>query len=241
MTTLTDSGSRVLRLYGVPTPDPTGAIGFLSTHHALPGVTFETTDQRDGEIVVTVGNAAADQSWGWVVEVFRKRHGYELFSTDDSTTDDIVARRLAGYTVIVVDSFTQGLFAARLTDAGVSCDSSDADRVRLGVPAGVIVERGVISPHVAYHMAKGQLALASPGPRAAVAIVGRVGLGTGADVPAGRICLSATGNGGATLTYQADLQGDPAELRRRAATLAMHLLRVLHGPERLRVHRPVEI
>ncbi len=240
MTTLTDSESRILRLYGVPTPDPTGAIGFLSTHRALPGVTFATEDRRDGEIVVTVGNAAADQSWGWIVDVFRKRHGYELFSTDGSTTDDMVARRLAGYTVVVVDSFTQGLIAARLIDAGVSCDCLDADRVLLGVPARVIVEHGVI-PHVAYHMAKGQLALASPAPRAAVAIVGRVGVGTGADVPAGRICLSATGSGGATLTYRVDLQGDPAELRRRAATLAMHLLRVLHGPERLRVNRPVEI
>jgi nicotinamide-nucleotide amidase len=240
-----DSESRTLRLYGWPTPDPTRAIGFLSSDPALTAVTFEVADQRDGEIVVTVRRASA-KAWDRVVDVFGKRHAWEVFSTDGTTVDDTVAARLARDTVLTVESGTDGLLLARLTEAGVDSHSVDAMQSLLGLTpdevAEVIATHGMVSPHCAELMAGGALALDDRRGVITLALIGVVDPGAGSDaVPAGTFCLSATGNGVGTITCKVQLQGGAAEVRKQAATLAMHALRVLRGPERLRVSTQVEI
>ena len=245
MTTPTSSEPRILRLYAAPVdPDPTGAIEFLSRHPRLPGVTFEIAEQGDGEIAVTVLGAPDDVSWALVLDVFHKRNGNELFSTDGSTTDDIVRRRLAARKLVVVDSFTGGLMAARLTAAGAVFDSPDPRTILVGVPLEVMAAHRAVSPHVTAQMARRALGALGPAPglATAIAITGVRAAGAGAtDIPSRIVYVSAVASSGGRLTYQVDLQGGAEELLSRAVTLAMHVLRALLGLERLRVSRPVDI
>jgi nicotinamide mononucleotide (NMN) deamidase PncC len=237
---------RILRLYAAPDdPDPTGAIEFLLGVHGLPGkVAFTFVEQGDGEIEVTVHGAADTASWERVVQVFGYRHGDQLFSTDGSTTDDIVRPRLADRKLVVVDWLTGGLMADRLTAAGVVFDALDPGAILTQVSLEVIAAYRAVSPEVTEHMARLALgALGSaPGLATAIAIAGVGAGGAGADdTPTRTVYVSAVGSNGVTLTYEVDLNGGAEELLGRTVTLAMHVLRALHGPERLRVRSPVQI
>jgi nicotinamide-nucleotide amidase len=242
---------RVLRLYRVPDPDPTGTIGFLNRELEPRGVTFDAADQGDGEVVVTVRGAGPD-AWSRVRDVFRRRHGSELFSTDGATVDEIVAARLDGHRVATAESLTAGLLLARLTDrsgssayvvAGVGAYSVEAKISLVRVPRRVITRYGVVSPQTAESMATGILDVESLRLDTAIALTGVAGPSGGTEAaPVGTVCLSvATSDpGGVTLTYRVNLPGDRSQVRRRSVTLAMHMLRAVHGPERLRVDRPIE-
>ena len=90
----------------------------------------------------------------------------KLFSLDGETIDSQVAELLAGHRLGLAESCSGGLLAARITDragasdylaGGVVAYSNRAKVELLGVDAGLIEEKGAVSPEVAEAMAKGAL------------------------------------------------------------------------------------
>ena len=164
-----------------------------------------------------------------------KRHARTLFSTDGSTVDEQVARLLSDRRIGVAESCTGGLMAARLTErpgasayvtGGAVAYSNDAKVELLGVDRGLLGRHGAVSPEVAEAMADG--ALGRFGADTAIAITGVAGPGGGDDgKPVGYVCWCAKLAGGSRLAGDLRLPGDRAEIRDRATTVGMHLLRRL--------------
>ncbi len=137
---------------------------------------------------------------------------------------DFVARAAAkGMTVATVESCTGGLVAGLLTEiAGSSAvvdrgfvTYSDAAKTDLvGVPAGLIRDRGAVSQEVARAMAEG--GIARSGATIAIAITGIAGPGGGSDAkPVGLVHLAAARRGGAT-----------THIERRYGDLGRHAIRL---------------
>ena len=193
-----------------------------------------TTCLRRGEIeMVTRYEPDAADSYAKLVQVLRDRHGEQLYSEDGSRVDDLVAQLLAGRRIATAESCTAGLLAARLTDrpgssdyvaGGVVAYSNDAKVELLGVDRALIEAHGAVSEPVAEAMAAG--ALQRFGADTAVAITGIAGPGGGtAEKPVGTVCFSLKQDGGRADTRTLRLPGNRSDVRERATTVAMHLLR----------------
>lgn len=200
-----------------------------------------TTCLRRGEIeMVTRYEPGAERAYDDLVALLRERHEREIFSEDGSRVDDQVAALLAGRRIATAESCTAGLIAARLTDrpgsseyvaGGVVAYANEAKTGLLGVDPALIEAHGAVSEPVAEAMAEG--ALERFGADTAVSVTGVAGPGGGtADKPVGLVCWSVKLAGGRTLTRQTVLPGDRADIRDRATTVALHLLRrALSGTE----------
>ena len=193
-----------------------------------------TTCLRRGEIeMVTRYEPDAAGVYAQLVEFLRERHGNALFSEDGSTVDDQVAQRLAGRRIATAESCTAGLMAARLTErpgssdyfaGGVVAYANDAKIELLEVNPALIDTHGAVSEPVAEAMAAG--ALRWFGADTAVAITGIAGPGGGTDEkPVGTVCFCVMLAGGQPLSRTIRLPGNRADIRERATTVAMHLLR----------------
>jgi len=141
-------------------------------------------------------------------------------------------------TVSVAESCTGGLLAARLTEkpgasdyvkGGIVVYSNDAKIAQAGVPAELIERHGAVSAEVARALAEG--ARTKLGADIGVGITGIAGPGGGTEEkPVGLVWLSvATGDGDRSkigqLTRSVNLPGARADVRDRATTVAMHLVR----------------
>jgi nicotinamide-nucleotide amidase len=195
-----------------------------------------TTCLRDGELeIVTRFAPAAQAAYDRLAAVLAETYADTLYSTGP-TVDELVAGALAdrGWTVATAESCTGGLLAARLTArpgssgwvlGGVTAYADAAKEDLLGVPAGLLAERGAVSPEVAAAMAEG--ARARFGADVGVGITGIAGPGGGsADKPVGTVHLCAAGPDGRRARSVA-LAGDRQAVRERSVTVAMQLLRVL--------------
>jgi nicotinamide-nucleotide amidase len=225
-----------LRLFGLP--ESGLAETLRDAEHAIDG--FEqleiTTCLRRGELeVVTRFEPGAEPAHERLVALIGERHRRELFSTDGARVDDQVADALAGRRVATAESCTAGLLAARLTErpgsseyvaGGVVAYANEAKTALLSVDPALIERHGAVSEEVAEAMADG--ALRRLGSDTAVAVTGIAGPGGGTEEkPVGTVCWCAKLDGGASLTRTALLPGDRTEIRERATTVAMHLLRRL--------------
>jgi nicotinamide-nucleotide amidase len=236
-----------LRLFSLPALDPRPAEEFLSTE--LPGVRFENAATGNGEIEVTVHGVPTAQVRDRIVDVFGKRHGLALFSTDRSTVDDIVADRLRGRRLIVVEGSTEGLLQERLiahstvhpVAAWVSVPSVEIFDLMFGAAAEGRAHDGPAGPRTAEHIARlalgrwDELALDT-----AIVVTGLLPVpGAGPDGPlTGSLCAMTSAGG--MITCRQEFGPGPREVRDQQVTLAMHMLRVLRGPERLRVDGQVD-
>jgi nicotinamide-nucleotide amidase len=158
--------------------------------------------------------------------------------------DDQVARLLRGggaegrpsgraRTIATAESCTGGLLAARLTDlpgasdyfAGSIVAYADEAKVALaGVGAELIAAHGAVSAEVAQALANGarERLRADVG----VGITGVAGPGGGSeDKPVGLVWLSVAYRDDEHLTRSVQLPGSRADVRDRATTVAMHLVR----------------
>ena len=200
-----------------------------------------TTCLREGELeIVSRFPADAQPAYDRFAADLAERYAGTLFSTG-STLDDLVADALTGrsLTVAPAESCTGGLLAARLTErpgasgtvlGGVAAYANSAKEQLLGVPAGLIAERGAVSPEVARALAEG--ARSRFGADVGVGITGVAGPGGGsAGKPVGTVHLCVLGPG-AELTRALALPGSRSAVRNRSVTMAMHLLRelLLGGP-----------
>jgi len=232
---------RTLRLFGIPESEIAETLRVAERSVQGFGALEITTCLRRGELEVVVRSEPdADAAYAALEALIAERHARALFSTDGARVDDQVADLLEGRRVAVAESCTGGLMAARLTEragssayvaGGVTAYSNETKTELLGVDPALIDTRGAVSPEIALAMADG--ALARFGADTAIAITGVAGPGGGtAEKPVGYVCWAAKRSDGAVLARDTTLPGDRAEVRDRATTVGMHLLRrLLRGEE----------
>jgi nicotinamide-nucleotide amidase len=149
----------------------------------------------------------------------------------------------AARTIALAESCTGGLLTARLTDVpgasryllgGIVSYSNEVKTSELGVDPLLIERHGAVSAEVARAMALG--ARARLRADVGVSVTGIAGPEGGtADKPVGLVWLSVATSEEAVLTRSVRLPGGRADVRERATTVAMHLIRralLDEGPER---------
>ncbi len=225
------------RLFGIPESE----IAETLRRARAAGVDLDaleiTTCLRRGEVeIVTRYEPASQATYEAFDAILRERHADTLFSDDGRSVDEQVAALLSGppvRTVATAESCTGGLVAARLTDVagsssyvrgGVVAYSDDAKTELAGVPAELIAEHGAVSCEVARALADG--AIARFGADVGVGITGVAGPGGGTDdKPVGTVWFSVALRDGARIDRKAHLPGGRADVRDRATTVTLHLLR----------------
>ena len=138
--------------------------------------------------------------------------------------------------IATAESCTGGLLAARLTElpgasdymrGGIVAYSNDVKVSQVGVPRELIDAHGAVSQEVAEALADG--ARARLGADVGVGITGVAGPGGGtAEKPVGLVWLSVSIGShppAEPLTRSVNLPGGRADIRDRATTVALHLVR----------------
>ncbi len=236
---------RTLRLFGMPESEIAQTLRVA----AAEGVALEhlevTTCLKRGEVeVVTRYEPPAQDAYDALVAVVRARHADTLFSEDGATVDELLAALLRGEgggearTIATAESCTGGLLAARLTELPGASDyvrgavvtySDDLKVALAGVPAELLARHGAVSPEVAAALAEG--ARERLGADVGVGVTGVAGPGGGSpEKPVGLVCLAVAGPGGASLARELTLPGGRADVRDRATTVALHLVRRALAP-----------
>jgi nicotinamide-nucleotide amidase len=227
---------QTLRLFGIPESEIAETLR-VAQREGVPLDELEvTTCLKRGEVeVVTRYEPDAEGAYEALRAVIRERHGDTLFSDDGSTVDQLVADllRASHRTIATAESCTGGLLAARLTDLAGSSDyflggfvvyADEAKSALAGVPAETIERHGAVSAEVAVALAEG--ARERLGATLGVGITGIAGPGGGTpEKPVGLVWLSVAGPSGEPLTRQVFLPGGRTDIRDRATTVAMHMIR----------------
>jgi nicotinamide-nucleotide amidase len=224
---------RTMRLFGMPESEIAETLRVGEREGIELDKLEVTTCLKRGEIeVVTRYEPGAAGAYDALQALVAERHADTLFSTDGSTIDDLVARALAGHRIATAESCTGGLLAARLTDRPGSSEyvkgslvvySNDAKTALAGVDAALIERVGAVSQEVAEALAAG--ARERLGADIGVGITGIAGPGGGSEEkPVGLVWLSVAGPGEGPMTRSVNLPGGRADIRDRAATVAMHML-----------------
>ncbi|MDQ4011260.1 MAG: competence/damage-inducible protein A [Actinomycetota bacterium] len=228
-----------LRLFGLPESEIAATLREVSATLNLAPLEI-TTCLRRAELEIDIRHRpGAEAIRDALIEAIRSRHSRYLFSTDGTSLDDQLADLLQGRRIGLGESCTGGLLATRLTErpgssdyvvGGVVAYSNTVKTEFLGVPAQLIEQHGAVSPEVARAMADG--ARQRFGVDVGCGITGVAGPGGGtAAKPVGYVCVCVTTSEGAVRASDPVLPGDRAEIRDRAVTVAMHLIRrVLKGP-----------
>jgi len=230
----------MLRLFGIPESEIAETLRQAEDRGVELSRLEVTTCLKRGEVeVVTRYEPDAQGVYEAFEQVIRERHADTLFSADGSTVDQQVAALLRGQdggaprTVATAESCTGGLLAGRLTELAGASDYflgglvvySNAAKVALaGVPHELIERHGAVSAEVALALAQG--ACARLGADAGIGVTGIAGPGGGSEEkPVGLVWVSVHVQGREPLTRSLNLPGGRADIRDRATTIAMHLLR----------------
>jgi nicotinamide-nucleotide amidase len=236
-----------LRLFGIPESEIAETLR-IAEREGLQLARLEvTTCLKRGEVeVVTRYEPDAQDAYDAFVAVVAARHADTLFSRDGSTVDEQVAALLRGAdppdashprrTIATAESCTGGLLAARLTElagasdyfkGGIVVYSNEAKVSQAGVPRELIEAHGAVSEEVARALADG--ARARLGADVGVGITGVAGPGGGTpEKPVGLVWLSVTIGAHPPiepLTRSVSLPGGRADIRDRASTVALHMVR----------------
>lgn len=241
----------VLRLFGIPESEIAETLRAAEREEVGLDELEITTCLRGGEIeVVTRYEPGAQETYEAFVQIVERRHADTIFSRDGSTVDEQIARLLrsspagsldgeptasvAGrpLTIAVAESCTGGLLAARLTGppgasdyvlGGIVAYANEVKVSQAGVDPALIERHGSVSAEVAAALATG--ARARLGADVGVGITGIAGPGGGSEAkPVGLVWLSVHGPNG-SLTRSVRLPGGRADVRERAVTVAMHMIR----------------
>jgi nicotinamide-nucleotide amidase len=237
-----DDRQGMLRLFGIPESE----IAETLRHAEREGLDLSeleiTTCLRSGEIeIVTRYEPEAQDAYDAFAAIVAERHADTLYSTDGTTIDNQVAALLRGdgtrpkRTIAVAESCTGGLLAARLTNpagaseyvlGGIVAYSNEVKVAQVGVPREQIERHGAVSEEVARALAHG--ARAKLGADVGVGLTGIAGPGGGSEEkPVGLVWVSVAGPDGEEMTRSLHLPGGRADVRERAALVAMHLVRRL--------------
>ncbi len=236
---------RTLRLFGIPESEIAETLR-AAEREGVPLDRLEvTTCLKRGEVeVVTRYEPDAQVAYEAFVAAVRARHAEQLFSEDGSTIDEQVAALLRGEqgvparTVATAESCTGGLLASRLTDppgasryvrGGLVVYSNEAKVALAGVPAELIERHGAVSAEVAEALAEG--ARERLGADVGVGVTGIAGPGGGTpEKPVGTVYLCVITTDG-SLARAVTLPGGRPDVRERATTVALHMVRRLLAPK----------
>jgi nicotinamide-nucleotide amidase len=227
-----------LRLFGIPESE----IAQTLREAAAQGLELArleiTTCLKRGEIeIVTRYESAQVELYEAFARIVATRHADTLFSSDGATIDEQVAHLLRerAWTLAVAESCTGGELSARLTapagaserfKGGVVAYSNAVKVAIVGVAPELIEAHGAVSEQVAKALAQG--ARTRLGAEVGVGVTGIAGPGgASAEKPVGLVWLSASGAEGSSLTRSLTLPGGRADVRDRATTVALHLIRRL--------------
>jgi competence/damage-inducible protein CinA-like protein len=230
-----------LRMFGLPESEIAKTLREIGEDVDLEPLEI-TTCLRRGELEVEVRHRlGAEDAANRLMQGIAERHERFVFSRDGSTIDEQVAALLRErHRIGLAESCTAGLLAARLAEppgasqylaGGVVAYSNEAKIELLGVPAELISEHGAVSPEVAEAMADGALARFEAD--IGVGITGIAGPEGGSEEkPVGYVCVCVKLAGGPAIARDPVIPGDRAEIKDRACTLSMHLVRrLLRGEE----------
>jgi nicotinamide-nucleotide amidase len=232
-----------LRLFGIPESEIAETLRVAERDGVKLSQLEVTTCLKRGEVeVVTRYEPDAQDAYDAFVAVVAARHADTLFSRDGSTIDEQVAALLRGdgsaprRSIATAESCTGGLLAARLTElpgasdyvkGGIVAYSNEVKVSQAGVPPELIDAHGAVSQEVAEALADG--ARVRLGADVGVGITGVAGPGGGTEEkPVGLVWLSvSTGSHppAEPLTRSVNLPGGRADIRDRATTVALHLVR----------------
>src|SRR4051812_137857 len=234
----------MLRLFGIPASEIALTLRLAEEERGVPLEGLEiTTCMRRGEIeIVTRYEPDMQERYDRFADVVRERHADTLFSDDEGSVDEQVARLLtsSGRTIATAESCTGGLLAGRLTElpgssayvlGGLVVYSDEAKTALAGVDPALVAAHGAVSTQVAEALADG--AVSRVGADVGVGITGIAGPGGGTpDKPVGLVCFSVASADGARLTRSVQLPGARFDVRDRSTTVAMHMVRRLLLGER---------
>jgi nicotinamide-nucleotide amidase len=227
---------RMLRLFGIPESEIAETLRIAEGDGVELSRLEVTTCLKRGEVeIVTRYEPDAADVYEAFEAVVRRRHADTLFSDDGSTVDEQVARllRAGAHRIAVAESCTGGLLAGRLTDlpgssayfnGGLVVYSNEAKHALAGVATQTIDSHGAVSQEVAEALAAG--ACERLDADVGVGVTGIAGPDGGTeDKPVGLVWLSVVRAGREPLTRSVTLPGGRADIRDRATTVALHLLR----------------
>ncbi|MGA8352672.1 MAG: competence/damage-inducible protein A [Solirubrobacteraceae bacterium] len=223
-----------MRLFGVPESQLAQTLRQAQRDGVRLAELEVTTCQHRGELEITTRLRDADAPiYADLQRFIASAHPDELFSTDGQTIDEQVAGLLRGSSIAMAESCTGGMLAARLTDLPGSSEYvrggvvvySDESKISLaGVPERLITAHGAVSEQVAAALAQGVRAVLDA--EVGVGVTGIAGPGGGSpEKPVGLVWLSVAGLGDRVLTRSVRLPGGRPEVRERAVTVAMHMIR----------------
>jgi nicotinamide-nucleotide amidase len=228
--------TQTVRLVGIPESEIAKSLREIEDQVDLSDLEI-TTCLRRGELEVEIRHRpGADAEREALVAGIVERHDPFVFSLDGSTVDEQVAQLLRDRRwIALAESCTAGQLAARLAEppgassylaGGVVAYSNEAKVELLGVPAELIDERGAVSPRVAEAMADGAIARFEAD--IGVGVTGVAGPDGGTEEkPVGYVCICAKVADGPMIARDPVIPGDRAEIKDRACTLALHLIRRL--------------
>lgn len=234
----TEYEQRMLRLFGIPESEIAETLRAARDGGIDIDALEITTCLRRGEVeMVTRYEPAEADVYAALEQLVRERHADTLFSDDGSLVDDQVASalRAAGETIATAESCTGGLIAARLTDrpgsstyvrGGIVAYDNAVKVDVAGVDAALIETHGAVSEEVAVALAAG--AIARLGADVGVGVTGIAGPGGGTpDKPVGLVWFAIAHRDGRSSTLSLTIPGDRFNVRDRATTVALHLVRRL--------------
>jgi nicotinamide-nucleotide amidase len=227
---------RTLRLFGIPESEIAETLRVAEREGVALDRLEVTTCLKRGEVeIVTRYEPGVEDVYEAFAQVVGRRHAETLFSNDGSTVDEQVAGllRASHQTIATAESCTGGLLAARLTElpgaseyvqGAIVAYANEAKVSEAGVAPELIEAHGAVSGEVAVALADG--ARARLGADVGVGVTGVAGPGGGtSEKPVGLVWLSVAAAGREPLTRSVNLPGGRADVRDRATTVAMHLIR----------------
>ena len=238
LTNATSYRQGMLRLFGIPESEIAETLRVAEQEGVELDRLEVTTCLKRGEIeVVTRYEPEAESAYQQLVAIVQARHADTLFSQDGSSVDDQVAALLrarpAVRSIATAESCTGGLLAARLTETpgaseyvkgGIVAYSDEVKISQAGVPRALIDAHGAVSAEVAQALADG--ARSRLGADVGVGVTGVAGPGGGTQAkPVGLVWLSVATGEGSHMTRSVNLPGGRADVRDRATTVAMHMIR----------------
>jgi nicotinamide-nucleotide amidase len=228
----------MLRLFGIPESEIAETLRAAEREGVELDRLEVTTCLKRGEIeVMTRYEPEAESAYRQLVAIVQARHADTLFSQDGSSVDEQVAGLLRGgsaaRSIATAESCTGGLLAARLTErpgaseyvkGGIVAYSDEAKISQAGVPRELIEAHGAVSAEVAQALADG--ARSRLGADVGVGVTGVAGPGGGTEAkPVGLVWLSIAAGEAPHMTRSVNLPGGRADVRDRATTVAMHMIR----------------
>jgi nicotinamide-nucleotide amidase len=231
---------RTMRLFGIPESEIAETLRVAERGGVQLDRLEVTTCLKRGEVeVVTRYEPDVEEVYEAFERIVRERHRDTLFSADGSTVDEQVAALLRGdegrprRTIATGESCTGGLLVARLTEmrgaseyvlGGIVAYANEVKTAQAGVPRELIERHGAVSGEVAHALAEG--VRTRLGADVGVGITGVAGPDGGSEEkPVGLVWLSVASADAEPLTRSVNLPGGRVDVRDRATTVAMHLIR----------------